>query len=89
MFTSTLGIMAINGCHVDVTVCNVSLWHFSYISCFGLAFYQQKIYQSTNQSAPLSLWEVRFTQDALSHTVNTVTFKKRKDLQNIISHTRH
>lgn len=48
-----------------------------------------RIYQSSDQSVPLSLWEVDCTHYASSRTVNIVTFKKTKVWGNIIKDIGH
>lgn len=86
----------INSCHVAVKIWHLPMLHSPYTRlCLGLVgmdscgLLSARTYQLTDQSVPLSLWEAGCIQHALRHTVNTVTFRKTKDLQNIIRHTAH
>lgn len=86
----------INSCHVVIKICHLPALHFAYTTlCLGLVgmdscgLLSERIYQLTDQSVALSLWEVGCIQHALRHAVNRVTFKKTKDLWNIIRHTGH
>lgn len=85
-----------DSCHAAEKICHLPMLQFPYTTlCLGLVgmdscgLLSARTYQLANQSVPLSLWEAGCIQHAWSHAINTVTFKKTKDLQNIIRHTVH
>lgn len=75
----------INSCHVVIKICHLPALHSAHTTlCLGLAeedscrLLSARMYQLTDQSVALSLWEVGCIQQALRHAVDTVTFKKQK-----------
>lgn len=82
-FTSPSG--NINSCHDVIKICHLPAVHSAHTTlCLSLAeedscrLLSARMYQLTDQSGALSLWEVGCIQHALRHAVNTVTFKKQK-----------
>lgn len=90
---STLWV--IDSCHVALKFCHLPLRHIFFpktLSCRNqdsCGLLSAWIYQLNDQSVSLSRWEVGCIKRALRRTVDTVTFKKTKDLRNIIRHAGH